>query len=156
MQTDLKLIAALLEKFENKYYGKYRGVVTDNQDPKKLGRIRVNVPGLLGPQVQTGWAMPCLPYGGAFDLGFFFLPEIGSGVWVEFEGGDLEFPIWVGTYWAIRDGNSELPQVAQSERTLTIKDPSGSMIQMSPGKLIIDGGENAVVIKGKMIDLNPP
>lgn len=59
--------------------------------------------------VVTGWALPCVPYGGSADQGMLFVPEVGAGVWVEFEEGDLEFPIWVGAFWSKPGGASELP-----------------------------------------------
>ena len=95
-----KVVADLVQQIEHRFYGKYRGLVVDNADPERLGRLKVKVPGVLGEEVVTGWAMPCLPYGGEADQGFLFIPEVGAGVWVEFEQGDLEFPIWVGTFWS--------------------------------------------------------
>lgn len=79
-------------------YGKYRGFVSDNADPDKLGRVKLSVPALLGEAV-TGWALPCMPCGGLANEGFFSVPAVGAQVWVEFEGGNLDFPIWVGTFW---------------------------------------------------------
>ncbi len=79
-------------------YGKYRGFVVDNADPELRGRVRLQVPALLGDQ-QTDWALPCVPCGGLADQGWFCVPELGAQVWVEFEGGDLSFPIWSGTFW---------------------------------------------------------
>ena len=79
-------------------YGKFRGFVVDNADPDKRGRIRVQVPALLGEQ-STDWALPCFPCGGLADQGWFCVPELGAQVWVEFEGGDLAYPIWSGTFW---------------------------------------------------------
>ncbi len=103
------VVANLVEQLERRFFGKYRGLVVDNADPEKLGRLKLRVPSVLG-EVVTGWAMPCVPYGGDADQGFLFVPEIGAGVWVEFEEGDLEFPIWVGTYWSRPGGKSELPR----------------------------------------------
>ena len=103
-------VADLVEKVERRFYGKYRGFVVDNADPERLGRLKLKVPSVLGPDVTTGWAMPCVPYGGDADQGFLFIPEAGAGVWVEFEAGDLEFPIWVGTFWSKPGGESELPR----------------------------------------------
>jgi phage baseplate assembly protein gpV len=80
-----------------RYYGKYRGVVIDNIDPLFLGRMLVEVASL--PGIQLNWAMPCTPYAG-FQTGFFFTPEIGANVWVEFEGGDPQLPIVAGCFWA--------------------------------------------------------
>ena len=104
----------IIDKVEHKYYGKYRGIVVDNSDPENLGRLKVKVPSILGNDVVTGWAMPCLPYGGASDQGFFAIPEIDAGVWVEFEMGDLEYPIWVGTYWSKPGGTTEIPSPADT------------------------------------------
>ena len=71
--------------------------------------ILKSAPGWLGDEVVTGWAMPCVPYGGSVDLGFTFIPEVKAGVWIEFEEGDLEFPLWVGTFWSKPGGKSEAP-----------------------------------------------
>lgn len=103
------LIARLAQEVERRYYGKYRGFVVDNDDPEQLGRLKLTVPSVLGDEVVTGWAMPCVPYGGNEGEGFLMVPGVDAGVWVEFEEGDLEFPIWVGTFWSKPGGTSELP-----------------------------------------------
>jgi len=82
-----------------RFYGKYEGVVTDVGDPLKIGRIRARVPAVLGEQVETSWALPCLPAGGSKDAGLLFLPQAGATVWVEFAAGDVNRPIWSGTFW---------------------------------------------------------
>jgi uncharacterized protein involved in type VI secretion and phage assembly len=84
-------------------YGKFAGIVRDNQDPERLGRIKASVPELLA-DVDTGWAKPCVPYAGP-SAGFFSLPPVGAGVWIEFEAGDISRPIWTGCYW----GSAEPP-----------------------------------------------
>ncbi len=104
-----KIVANLVQKIERRFYGKYRGLVVDNADPEQLGRLKLRVPSVLGDSVVTGWAMPCVPYGGDANQGMVFIPEVAAGVWVEFEEGDLEFPIWVGTFWSKPGGTSELP-----------------------------------------------
>lgn len=81
----------------SKFYGKYRGVVTDITDPLSMGRIRAKVPDILG-SLETGWALPCLPFAGA-GMGFFALPKVGSFVWMEFEQGDIDYPIWSGCFF---------------------------------------------------------
>lgn len=78
-------------------YGKFRGTVVNNQDPQRQGRIQALVPQVLG-EVPSGWATPCAPYAGP-SAGFFSIPPVGAGVWIEFEGGDVSRPIWVGCYW---------------------------------------------------------
>jgi uncharacterized protein involved in type VI secretion and phage assembly len=84
------------------HFGKYRGTVTDNKDPDNRGRLKVHVPSVL--QAVESWAMPCVPYAGN-KVGFYSLPEVGTGVWVEFEAGDASMPIWTGFFW----GDNELP-----------------------------------------------
>lgn len=105
-----KTVAQLAQRIEQHYYGKYRAIVIDNEDPELLGRLKLQVPSLLGDSVVTGWASPCLPYGGDVGQGLFCLPEVGAGVWVEFEEGLLEYPIWVGTYWSKPNGEVETPK----------------------------------------------
>jgi hypothetical protein len=80
-----------------KFYGKYRGMVLNNIDPMQMGRLQVQVPDVAG-LVPCSWAMPCVPIAG-IQNGMFALPIIGSGVWVEFEQGNPEQPIWVGCFY---------------------------------------------------------
>jgi uncharacterized protein involved in type VI secretion and phage assembly len=79
------------------FLGKYRGVVTDNKDPLMTGRIRARVPDVTG-EADSGWALPCAPFGGS-STGFFAVPAKDAGVWIEFEHGDPEYPIWSGCWW---------------------------------------------------------
>jgi uncharacterized protein involved in type VI secretion and phage assembly len=87
----------------DRFYGKYEGVVTDVTDPKKIGRLRAKVPAVLGEDVDSGWALPCVPAGGGKERGMLFLPQVGDTVWVEFAGGDVSRPIWAGTFWGAPD-----------------------------------------------------
>lgn len=80
-----------------KFFGKYRGEVTNPIDPEGRGRIQVRVPDVLGSG-GLNWAMPCMPWGGD-GIGFFAVPPIGARVWVEFEAGDPDYPIWAGCFW---------------------------------------------------------
>jgi Type VI secretion system/phage-baseplate injector OB domain len=80
-----------------RFYGKYRGVVVNNLDPMQMARIQVIVPD-VSTVMLSSWAMPCFPVAG-IQNGVFTVPIPGSGVWVEFEQGDPDFPIWVGCYW---------------------------------------------------------
>jgi len=82
-----------------KYYGKYRGTVMNNIDPMQIGRIQVIVPDVSGI-LPTSFAMPCLPLAGK-QMGVYMVPQIGSGVWVEFEQGDPDYPIWSGCFWGV-------------------------------------------------------
>ena len=90
-----------------KFYGKYRGTVFNNVDPLQLGRIQVMVPDVFG-LTPSSWAMPCVPIAGKQE-GTFFVPQIGAGVWVEFEQGEPDYPIWVGGFWGLA---AEVPSLA--------------------------------------------
>ncbi|WP_421937195.1 phage baseplate assembly protein V [Phenylobacterium sp.] len=82
------------------YLGKFRGKVLDNVDPLFQGRIMADVPAIQGSTVN--WAMPCVPYAGP-EVGFYAIPPIGANVWIEFEGGDPNYPIWAGCFWGPTD-----------------------------------------------------
>lgn len=91
-----------------KFYGKYRGMVLNNVDPMQMGRLMVQVPDVNSLAPGT-WALPCAPIAG-IQNGMFALPIIGSGVWVEFEQGDPDYPIWVGCFWG---SAAEIPALAK-------------------------------------------
>jgi hypothetical protein len=80
-----------------RYYGKYRGTVLNNVDPEQRGRIQAMVPDVQG-LIPTTWCMPCVPMAG-IEQGTFMIPQIKAGVWIEFEQGDPDYPIWVGGFW---------------------------------------------------------
>jgi type VI secretion system (T6SS) baseplate-like injector VgrG len=90
----------------DKYYGKFRGTVFNNVDPEQRGRIQAIVPDVLG-LVPCSWALPCLPVAGK-GSGAYFVPEIGAKVWIEFEQGDPDYPIWTGGFWGLV---AELPEM---------------------------------------------
>lgn len=90
-----------------KYFGKYRGTVLNNLDPLQMGRILVIVPDVSG-LLPSSWAMPCFPITGK-QMGAYWIPQIGSGVWVEFEQGNPDYPIWVGGFFGIA---AEVPALA--------------------------------------------
>jgi len=121
------LLLQLAKQFQNKYFGKYRGFVVDNDDPHQMGRLRLNVPAVLG-ESQTGWALPCLPFGGLADQGLFVIPEVGAQVWVEFEGGNLNSPIWTGTFWQ-KSGDAPAEAAQSPPTTRVLKTPAGHILQ---------------------------
>jgi type VI secretion system secreted protein VgrG len=142
-----ELLQQLIERLDNRYYGKYRGYVSCVSDPLSLGRIKAYVPRLLG-EAETGWAMPCAPYAGP-DQGLYTVPDVGAGVWIEFEGGDLSRPIWSGTWWGKPEvgdigqadstaraapAHSEIPKEHYPER---IVDPGVRMLKTSTGHYIL-------------------
>jgi hypothetical protein len=145
-----------IERLENQYYGKYRGVVIANHDPQKLGRLRVWVPSLFPTEDNappdedspcvSDWAWPCLPFGGAPDQGLFFVPEVNSKVWVEYEEGNLDSPIWVGVFWSAPGGAAEIPAEAQNmeadaPQRRVLKTPSGHVLEFCD----IDGQETVTL-----------
>lgn len=157
------LVMDLLEKVRNRFYGKYRGVVTD-VDAKTM-RVKASVPSVL-PQISTGWAMACVPYAGP-KVGFAMLPEVGSGVWIEFEGGDVSFPIWTGCYWH----NNEVPPNASAtvktivtsagslsfdddQGSITVKDANGDSVSLSGGTITVESTSGKIVADSSGVSVN--
>jgi uncharacterized protein involved in type VI secretion and phage assembly len=115
-----QLLEQVARTQERRRYGKYRGFVEDNEDPDKLGRLKLRVPKVYGSD-PSDWALPCLPFGGAASHGLFLLPEIDDMVWVEFEEGDIDHPIWTGCGWP--DG--EVPEFGRR----TLLTPKGHKLE---------------------------
>ncbi|PAP76018.1 phage baseplate assembly protein V [Rubrivirga marina] len=155
------------------FYGKYRGVVSDVHDPLQLGRVRATVPDVLGDQ-ESGWALPCAPFGGD-QVGFFALPAVGAGVWIEFEHGDPDRPIWSGCWWGsaaevppvlLAPPYQKLMIVTAGGQTVTLDDTpgvGGITLETSAGqKLVlsatgveIDNGMGATIsMTGPQVSIN--
>ncbi len=102
------------ERYKNRWYGKYRAYVRDNNDPERLGRLRMEIPAVLGTGREnwSEWASPCFPYGGNDDIGMFLVPEEGASIWAEFEGGQVQYPIWSGV-WLAKSNPGEQPEEAK-------------------------------------------
>jgi uncharacterized protein involved in type VI secretion and phage assembly len=146
------------------FYGKYRGKVKENSDPLMQGRIRAQVPTVFGDDI-SGWALPCSPYGGK-GVGFFFIPPVDANVWIEFENGNPDYPIWTGCFWgkdeapktlALHD-IKKIPDVKMIKTdlaTITINDDSsegkeGITIETTKGfKIIIDKDGTELKSNGK-------
>ena len=151
-----QLMMLLEERVLHRFYGKYEGVVTDVADPLEIGRLRVRVPAVLGEQIESGWALPCAPYGGGKDRGMLFLPEVGDTVWVEFVAGDPSRPIWVGTFWGAPDsagGADDLASESGAE-TLTSEGTTASgtlkVLKTTAGHTLVfdDDGEIVILANG--------
>lgn len=112
---------------QRQFLGKHRGKVINNVDPLLVGRLQVTVPAVTG--LELGWALPCVPYAG-LEVGSFALPPIGADVWVEFEGGNPNLPIWSGCFW--NEGESPQPAIPEfkifktESVSLTIDDTPGA------------------------------
>ena len=157
-------------------FGKYRGTVVNNIDPLQIGRLQAMVPDLAG-FIPGTWAMPCVPSAG-INTGVLTVPMIGAGVWIEFEKGDPDYPIWVGGYWG---SAAEVPVMAHTVPPgvtgFTIQTPlkngmvisdvpgptggiliqttSGAMISVSDTGIIISNGKGAVItMTGPSVDIN--
>jgi uncharacterized protein involved in type VI secretion and phage assembly len=122
-----QVLEGIIKQIQQRYYGKYRGFVVDNQDPETRGRLKVKVPSVLGDQ-DSGWALPCAPFGGLSNQGLFMIPEVDSQLWVEFEEGNIDHPIWVGVFW--QQGSDTPEEAALPEPTTRIiRTPSGHVLQ---------------------------
>lgn len=157
-------------------FGKYRATVVNNVDPMQIGRIQAMVPDVAG-FVPSTWAMPCVPAAG-INTGFFTVPMIGAGVWIEFERGNPDYPIWVGGYWGTA---AEVPLLAHAvppgvtgftiqtplKNGLVISDvpgptggiliqtTTGAMISVSDVGIIISNGKGAIInMTGPTVDVN--
>lgn len=163
-----------------KHYGKYRGLVIDNIDPEQIGRVLVQVPDVLG-EIPSSWAMPCVPAAG-IQSGCFIVPPIGSQVWIEFEQGDPEYPIWTGGFWglvadvpvfatappAIPPGQNILMQTTGQNMVMVsdappspvtggivLKSVSGAMIVVNETGIYISNGQGAMItLIGPTVDVN--
>jgi uncharacterized protein involved in type VI secretion and phage assembly len=144
-----------------KYFGKYRGLVLNNIDPMQIGRLNVQVPDVLGLGISS-WAMPCVPIAGP-QMGVYTVPTVGSGVWVEFEGGNPDYPIWTGGFWGTA---AEVPALALTslpgspnivlqtlgQNTIMISDvpaTGGIMLKAMTGAFILVNDIGIVIDNGK-------
>jgi uncharacterized protein involved in type VI secretion and phage assembly len=147
MSDALQQIAKSLN--QQRAWGKYRGFVTDNADPDKRARVKLRVPALLG-EAETDWALPCLPCGGLANQGLFSVPQVGAQLWVEFEGGQLDYPIWTGTFW---QASADIPTEVQDPPTTTVlRTPQGHTL------LLEDKDDDALVqlahLGGAKLEMN--
>ncbi len=124
------------------FFAKYRGQVASNLDPQMMGRLQVSVPAVLGDG-RLSWAMPSSPYAGP-GVGFFALPPIGANVWVEFEGGDIDYPIWTGCFW----GQGEVPVLASP-----VEMPLVKILKTNTMSVTLDERPG---LGGLILEVNPP
>lgn len=132
MLTDTSdLTVQMAERLRNSYFGKYRGLVKDVNDPLKIGRVRASVPEVLGEKELSTWAMPAVPFAGK-KHGLVLIPEFDDGVWIEFEAGDVSRPIWTGCWWAI----NELDDVSKTTARALITTEGHRLVLDDKGKEI--------------------
>ena len=161
---------------DKKYFGKYRGMVLNNVDPMQMGRLMVQVPDISG-LIPSTWAMPCFAVTGK-QMGTWWLPQVGAGVWVEFEQGDPDYPIWSGCWFG---SAAEVPALAlaappaipnfviqtQGQNTIMISDlpgptggillktATGAFISISTVGITISNGQGAMIsMNGPAVNIN--
>lgn len=159
-----------------RFFGKYRGMVVNNVDPVQMGRVQVQVPDVLGA-FPSSWAMPAVPYTGK-QMGMWCLPQVGTGVWVEFEQGDPDKPVWAGAwYGSAADvpalGLAAPPAVPNivlqtaGQNTIMVSDvpgptggillrtASGAFISVTDVGITISNGQGAIItLLGQTVDVN--
>ena len=158
-----------------KFYGKYRGMVVSNVDPMQLGRLLVQVPDVAG-LLPGSWAEPCFPFTGP-QMGFWALPQIGAGVWVEFEQGDPDHPIWCGCWYSVAEppalalaappGVPNVVLQTQGQNTfmlsdlpgptggILLKSTTGALISINELGITLSNGQGATItMLGPMITMN--
>ncbi|MFQ4147456.1 phage baseplate assembly protein V [Arthrobacter sp. LAPM80] len=157
------------------YLGKFRGTVVQNLDPQQMGRIQALVPS-ISALTPSSWALPCVPFAGK-QSGIFVLPAIGSAVWIEYEQGELDYPIWTGGFWGSAAempamalaGNPLSPSIVLAsalQNSITISDlpgPAGGIQIRSAGGasilvnevgITITNGAATIVLAGPSVTIN--
>lgn len=162
-----RLVVELAELTRNRFYGKYRGIVQDLDDEKKLGRIRVTVPEVYGDQ-KSPWALPCVPFAGA-SHGVVWLPEKDDGVWIEFEAGDPARPVWCGGWWGSGDLEDDLDKHKQRAfvtsgghrialdddgKKVTLEHSGGAKVELTDSDMTLECKSGKVVLDASGISVN--
>lgn len=163
------------------FLGKFAAVVLQNIDPEQRGRLQLSIPEVLGA-IPSTWAEACVPLAGptGLPMGVYMVPPVGAGVWVEFEHGDPNRPVWVGCRWGAqsdippiaRVGNPASPNIVMQtlgQHSLMISDapPSpatggivlksatGASIVVNDSGIYIQNGKGAsITLIGPSIDFN--
>jgi hypothetical protein len=164
-----------------RYYGKYRGLVVENIDPLQIGRVMVEVPDVRG-LIPSTWAMPCVPAAG-IQSGCFVVPPVGSQVWVEFEQGDPDYPIWTGGFWGtvaevpffatvpppipplgqnivFQTTGQNMVAISDAPPTpvsggIVLRSTTGAMIVVNDSGIYISNGKGALItLIGPIVDIN--
>jgi len=159
-----------------KYYGKHRATVLNTVDPQMQGRIQVQLSDRYGMFPST-WAMPSVPFAAKGQAGMIALPQMGSAVWVEFEAGDLDYPIWSGGFWpdigsfpvqALAGATPLTPNLHFQTTTgvsvtlsdlpaaqVLVKTPTGAIISIGAAGITLSNGQGAsIVMSGPSVIIN--
>jgi uncharacterized protein involved in type VI secretion and phage assembly len=166
MTLDDESLIEVVERLRNRFFGKYRGVVTEVE--AETMRIKALVPAVLADQ-PSGWCRACAPFAGP-GQGFAFLPEEGAGVWIEFEGGDVSYPIWSGGFWrddqsptgvgaavrviATRSGHRIVLDDSDDGPSITITDANDNVLVLEADGMTLQRGDNTVVVTDASVTIN--
>ena len=149
-----------------RFYGKYRGKVTDVDDPERNCRVMAQVPGVMG-ETEVGWALPAFAFAGP-GYGQVLLPEVGDMVWIEFEAGNLNYPIWTGAFFIAGDRPEPSSTGARvivskkghqlvlddDEDTVSLKHAMGAQLEMTATEITLSIGANKMVMSLTAISFN--
>jgi len=164
--TTEQLLGQMADYMNTRFFGKYRGTVTDVNDPESIGRIKAQVPAVFGA-TDSPWALPASPFAGP-QHGLFLLPEKNDGVWIEFEGGNPARPIWSGFWWASGEipspNTSKARVLATSAGHKLVLDDDGSQVQllhsgggeltMTDSDITIKLGQCSIKITSSEVNIN--
>jgi uncharacterized protein involved in type VI secretion and phage assembly len=149
------------------YFGKYRGSVANNIDPQQKGRLQVRVPAVYGTDTLN-WALPCVPFAGNGE-GLYLIPDIGANIWVEFEAGNIDAPIWSGCFWGEGECPGQMPQVKilktraatitldelNPAAPLRIETPAGDRITITASGVTIESSAGGrIELSGPKVSVN--
>jgi uncharacterized protein involved in type VI secretion and phage assembly len=154
----------VIDRLRNRFFGKYRGTVTA-VDARTM-RIKAKVPSVLAGQ-PSGWCRACVPFAGP-QVGIAFLPEVGSGVWIEFEGGDVSYPIWVGCFWHDGEAPSDVAPAVKTivtrsghkillddaGATITVSDASNNSVTLGADGITLRRGSSEIAIGDAEVNVN--
>ena len=148
------------------FFGLYRGEVVNNVDPMTLGRVQVAVPEVLGSG-QLAWAMPCVQYAG-YGVGGFAVPPVRAKVWVQFEGGNPDFPVLAGCFWGDGEvpgsGVAEIASFTSNSVTITanavpgteglVVEVGSAKLEITPTSIEISLGSSKVTLDNASVSIN--
>jgi uncharacterized protein involved in type VI secretion and phage assembly len=161
-----RTVERLAERSARLFFGKYRAVVTDNNDPEGIGRLMLQVPAVMG-ETEVGWALPAFPFAGD-GHGLVMLPEVGAMVWAEFEAGDVDHPIWSGAFFRGGQMPAEASTTARvivsvqghkivlddGGRKLIVEHADGALLEMTSTDITLSVGANKMVMGPLSISFN--
>ncbi len=146
------------ESEESRIHGVVIGIVTNNEDPEGIGRVKVNFP-WLSPEDESNWARVATPMAGN-DRGIYFLPEIDDEVLIMFEHGDMRFPYIIGSLWNGQDsppannsdGNNNIRVIkSRNGHVIRLIDEDGAekieiIDKSEANSIVFDTSENTITI----------